>query len=92
MYVLLFVFLKNKRPGLLERSNLPQQIRGQVWGWRVGKAPVTDHFHKSHNSGRAFGGMQSRKKDDYQVGKHFRVMDATSGKGARKLVCTVEIF
>lgn len=27
-----FCFLKNKRPGLLERSNLPQQIRGQVWG------------------------------------------------------------
>lgn len=36
--------------------------------------------------------MQSRKRDDYPIGKHCSVIDATIGKDARKLAYTVASF
>lgn len=69
-------------------------MRRQDRGWRGGKAALTD-FHKSLHSSRAFRDAVKEERDYfpvYQMGNNFRVIEATNGKGARKLVCTVDIF
>lgn len=89
IYMFYFLFLKKRKPGLLSKKQPLSVDQEATEAGEMCETSITDYLHKSPE--RCSKGRR-RLFSIYQIGKHFKVKEATNGEGARKPVCTVNIF